>query len=415
MRDLIKNQNYTIMKNFFLKLTFVASMFAMFALTSCELQNNKSFGLSVKEVGPEYVEVLVRGGDVVRMAYMIDTKQQLMNSPHQLFKNGTEVTVPGGEVLRISAGIKENTTHYLYAVAALSDTEFSEIITLPFTTTEYDLSELVTVVDQFYDGYKVRLTLPKETKDRGNAIRYNQCCIMMYNYMIGQGGADDYSSLLYNGQMYATNDTTIVFSEDTNWFETGEDSDGDGEIDWDKVKQAGVEFAIIRVGGRNYSGDGEIYEDTNANKNSAGARAAGIKVGVYFFAQAINPEEAREEAEFVLEAIKDWEIQMPVVYDWEYVDETARTAELDARTLTDCTIAFCETVQKAGYEPMIYFNRDQSHKQMYMEELINFGFWLAMYDQVMDYPYKIDMWQYSCTGSVPGIAGDVDMNLYFEY
>lgn len=228
----MKNQNITIMKNFFLKLTFVASMFAMFALTSCELENNKSFDLSVKEVGPEYVEVLVKGGDVVRMAYMIDTKQQLMNSPHQLFKNGTEVTVPGGEVLRISAGIKENTTHYLYAVAALSDTEFSEIITLPFTTTEYDLSELVTVVDQFYDGYKVRLTLPKETKDRGNAIRYNQCCIMMYNYMMQTGG-NDYSSLLYNGQAFTTEDKTVVYSEDTNWYETGDDSDGNGEIDWD--------------------------------------------------------------------------------------------------------------------------------------------------------------------------------------
>lgn len=228
----MKNQNYTIMKNFFLKLTFVASVFAMMVVTGCELQNNKSFALSVKEVGPEYVEVLVQGGDAIRMAYIIDTKEQLMNSPHQLFKKGTEVTVAGGDVLRISSGIEENTTHYLYAVAALSDTEFSEIITLPFTTTEYNLSELITVVDQYYDGYKMRVTLPKETKERGNAIRWNQCCIMMYNYMM-QNGNNDYSSLLYNGQSFATNDTTLVYGEDANWYQTGEDSDGNGEIDWD--------------------------------------------------------------------------------------------------------------------------------------------------------------------------------------
>lgn len=220
------------MKNFFLKLTFAASMLAMFVLTACEPQNNKSFGLSVKEVGPEYVEVLVQGGDVIRMAYIVDTKQQLMNSPHQLFKKGTEVTVAGGDVLRITAGVKENTQHYLYAVAALNETEFSEIITLPFATTEYALSELLTVVDQYYDGYKMRVTLPKETKERKNAIRWNQCCIMMYNYMMQQGN-NDYSSLLYNGQAFTTEDATLIYSEEQNWYQTGEDSDGNGEIDWD--------------------------------------------------------------------------------------------------------------------------------------------------------------------------------------
>ena len=136
-----------------------------------------------------------------------------------------------------------------------------------------------------------------------------------------------------------------------------------GEIDWHQVKDAGIEYAIIRVGYRS-TDEGNLGMDSYARINYEGAKAAGVKVGVYFFSQAISTEEAREEAEFVLEAIKDWDVQMPVVYDWEYVDETARTAEVDARTLTDCTIAFCETVQKAGYEPMIYFNRDQSHKQM---------------------------------------------------
>lgn len=187
-----------------------------------------------------------------------------------------------------------------------------------------------------------------------------------------------------------------------------------GEIDWQQVKDAGIEYAMIRVGYRS-TDLGKLDTDGFAQINYEGASAAGVKVGAYFFSQAISAEEAAEEARYVLEIIKDWNVEMPIVYDWEYVDETARTAGLDARTLTDCTIAFCQTIEEAGYDSMIYFNEDQSHKKMYLEELTDYGFWLAMYDQVMDYAYKIDMWQYSNTGSVPGIEGNVDMNLYFVY
>ncbi len=210
----------------------VGVVLALVALTSCDGSKHKGFGLSVKEAGPEYVEILVQGGDAIRMAYIIDTKEKLMNNPQQIFKQGTDLTVKGGEVLRISLGLQENTQYYLYACAALNETEFSSIITLPFKTTEYNLSEVVTVVDQYYDGYKMRLTFPKETKERGNALRYNQCCIMMYNYM-KDNGTDDYYSLLYNGGLYAVSDTTLVYSEENNWFQADTDSDGDGELDWD--------------------------------------------------------------------------------------------------------------------------------------------------------------------------------------
>lgn len=187
-----------------------------------------------------------------------------------------------------------------------------------------------------------------------------------------------------------------------------------GNIDWQQVKDAGVEYAIIRIGYRGTEG-GILGLDDYAQINYEGATAAGIKTGVYFFSQAITVEEALEEAEFVLDAIRDWDLQMPVVYDWEYVDEDARTAGMDARTLTDCTKAFCQMVEDAGYDSMIYFNANQSRKKMYLEELIDYGFWLAMYDPVMTYAYKIDMWQYTNEGSVPGIDGNVDLNLYFTY
>ena len=158
-----------------------------------------------------------------------------------------------------------------------------------------------------------------------------------------------------------------------------------------------------------------LAEDDCAQANYRGAIDAGLKVGAYFFSQAISMQEAVEEANYLMEIIKDWDVEMPIVYDWEYISDDSRTGKMDARTLTDCTKAFCETVKAAGYTPMVYFNADQSHKSIYLEELIDYGFWLAQYDTVLNYPYKIDMWQYTETGSVPGIDGNVDINLYFPW
>lgn len=223
------------MKNFTSKIALVLLSVAFFLFAGCDKVGHKSFSITVHEVGPEYVELMVQGGDVIRMAYMMDTKEKLVKNPQEVFRKGTEITVRGGEVLRISRGLEENTQYYLYACAALNEMDFSEIITLPFKTNEYnftsDKNNFLTVVDQYYDGYKMRVTFPKETKERNNALRFNQCCIMMYNYMREQN--NDYFSLLYNGQTYSVADTTLVYAEDTNWYETGSDSDGDGLIDWD--------------------------------------------------------------------------------------------------------------------------------------------------------------------------------------
>lgn len=187
-----------------------------------------------------------------------------------------------------------------------------------------------------------------------------------------------------------------------------------GRIDWDQVKESGVEFVMIRVGGRGLS-EGLIYNDDNAQEYYEGATAAGLKVGAYFFSQSVTVEEAVEEAEFVLNAVKSWDVQMPLVYDWEYMGEDVRTADTDSRTLTDMAKAFCDTIEAAGYEPMIYFGRSQSMEMMNLEELTDYRFWLAMYSTIMDYPYKINMWQYTDQGTVPGIEGNVDLNLMFTY
>ena len=186
-----------------------------------------------------------------------------------------------------------------------------------------------------------------------------------------------------------------------------------GDIDWEQVRDIGVEFVIIRVGGRSYGDDGEIYDDINAEKNYRGAREAGLKVGAYFFAQAINVAEAREEAAYVLDRIKGWELEMPVVYDWEYVSSKARTADVDNETLTACTLTFCQVIEDAGYDAMVYFNPTHQDRRVDLEQLMEYKFWLAMYSDRMTYPYHIDMWQYTDQGTIPGIEGFVDINLYF--
>ena len=191
-------------------------------------------------------------------------------------------------------------------------------------------------------------------------------------------------------------------------------SEWQGDIDWQQVKDSGVEFVMIRIGGRGTT-EGGLFEDAYVDEYYEGATAVGLKVGGYIFSQSITVEEAVNEAKFVLGKVKNWDVQMPLVYDWEYVGEDARTAQMDARTLTDMAKAFCDTIKEAGYTPMIYFGRSQSMDMMYLEELVDYPFWLAMYSTVMDYPYKVDMWQYTDQGTVPGIAGGVDLNLMFTY
>ena len=186
-----------------------------------------------------------------------------------------------------------------------------------------------------------------------------------------------------------------------------------GDIDWHQVAEAGVDFAIIRLGYRGYE-SGKLAEDKFARQNLEGAAAAGIQLGVYFFSQALTVEEAREEAQFVLEMIDPYEVAMPVVYDWEHVDnENARTNNMDPYVATDCAKAFLEVIDEAGYWPMMYFNTFQARKLFYLDQLMEYDFWLALYSDRMTFPYKVDMWQYTCTGTIPGVFGDVDVNVLF--
>ena len=188
-----------------------------------------------------------------------------------------------------------------------------------------------------------------------------------------------------------------------------------GEIDWKQVADAGVEFVMIRLGFRGYGKEGTLNLDKNFRENLQGAKAAGLKVGVYFFSQAVNGAEAEEEAVFVLENLAGAQLDYPVVYDWEPVsDKNARTNGLGAEALTDCAIVFCDMVSYAGYTPMIYYNLPVAYTRYDLSRLTAYDVWFAQYADQPSMYYDYRIWQYTESGRIPGISGKVDMNIAFR-
>lgn len=187
------------------------------------------------------------------------------------------------------------------------------------------------------------------------------------------------------------------------------------EIDWKQVKKSGVEFAIIRLGYRAYGESGDLVLDAMYEQNIREASKAGIDAGVYFFSQAISAAEAVEEAEFVLDHVKKYDITGPVVYDTEEIKwDAARTDENTKQEFTNYCKVFCDTVSHAGYDPMIYSNMEWMAFTLDMEELSEYDFWYADYCEIPQCPYDYKIWQYSESGAVPGISANVDLNLWFE-
>ena len=183
-----------------------------------------------------------------------------------------------------------------------------------------------------------------------------------------------------------------------------------GNIDWNAVKNSGISYVIIRCGYRG-SGEGKLIEDPKFAANIKGAEAAGLKVGVYFFSQAVNEVEAVEEASMVLEQIKNHRISYPVFLDVEA--SGGRGDKLDKAERTAVCRAFCQTIQNAGYTAGIYSNKIWLESKIDAGSLNSYKIWLAQYAASPTYKGKYDMWQYRSTGSVSGISGDVDLNVSY--
>lgn len=186
-----------------------------------------------------------------------------------------------------------------------------------------------------------------------------------------------------------------------------------GRINWAQVRESGVEFAMIRCGFRGQTA-GAIYEDQYFKTNVAGAAANGIKVGIYFYSTAVNEQEALEEAAWVVRKISTYRITYPVVYDFEDFG-AYRCANVGGAQATSNALTFLNFVRANGYEPMMYANKNDITTKL-SRSSFNCKFWLAHYTSQTDYKGSFNMWQYTSKGSVPGIAGNVDMNIaYFNY
>ncbi len=188
-------------------------------------------------------------------------------------------------------------------------------------------------------------------------------------------------------------------------------SEHQGEIDWTAAAKD-VDFAIIRAGYRGYGERGTLVADGFFQQNMTNALSAGLEVGVYFFSQAVTPEEAVEEADFLLALLADYgpeKITLPVFFDWEDIShDTARTDGVDGETVTQCAEAFCERVREAGYRPGIYAYRYLAYFSYDLPRLSDLSLWVGALGAESDFYYAHEFWQNAVTEGVGGINGEVD-------
>lgn len=216
---------------------------------------------------------------------------------------------------------------------------------------------------------------------------------------------DPSSFTMENGRMCCTDPSVrLVHGIDV--------SSHQGLIDWKAVADDGVEFTILRAAYRGYT-VGSLNKDTTFDFNAYQADKAGLQVGAYIFSQAITVEEALEEAEFLLEILEGKNITGPVVFDWEVIGtKDARTYGLDTQTLCAAANAFCRRIAQAGYTPMVYFNPYAGYVKYDLSEIMEYDFWFAQYKSQPDFYYNFQMWQYTSSGRVNGVTGNVDLDVW---
>lgn len=184
-----------------------------------------------------------------------------------------------------------------------------------------------------------------------------------------------------------------------------------GEIDWKKVKNAGIDFAILQIGYRGYS-VGKLNPDDRFVENYNAASEAGIRLGVYFYSQAVSEDEALEEADYVLELLKDRALELPVFFDWEEVTE-GRTRGFATSSVGDFALSFCRRITAGGYQAGVYFNQKYGYTIMHLESLADYTYWLAEYRNYQSFGYAVGIWQYTGSGRVDGIELPVDRDLMY--
>lgn len=282
------------------------------------------------------------------------------------------------------------------AMVAFADTSADEEQTTDDPESIVSQSEDVEIADYVFEGD----TLPCSENDPAYyKYYYNSLSSTISKAVSGA------SSLTHLSQF---SDCDKVYGIDVSYYQ--------GTIDWDKVKAAGIDYVIIRVGYRGY-GNGKLVLDDNFKTNIKGAQAAGLDVGVYFYTQAISTTEAKEEANFVLKYISSYDLDLPVYFDIENVDyDTGRldSANLSKSELTSLCTTFCKTIVAGGYKAGVYANKYWLTDKLNSSTIAkSYPIWLAQYATKATYTGTFDMWQYSSTGTVSGISGYVDMDVRY--
>ena len=219
----------------------------------------------------------------------------------------------------------------------------------------------------------------------------------------------------YNQSAFVKNGSIMTYNDPSVRTRVGIDvSQYQGDVDWNAVARTDVDFVIARVGGRGYT-VGAIYDDTKFDEYADGAARAGLQVGAYFFSQAVSVAEAQEEAYHVLDKLRGHNITGPVVFDWEVIGKReARTYGIETGVLCAAANAFCKIIKDAGYDPMIYITDYAGYVKYDLSEVMDYPLWYARYDvDAPSFYYDFAMWQYSSKGSVDGIKGNVDMDIWF--
>ncbi len=188
-----------------------------------------------------------------------------------------------------------------------------------------------------------------------------------------------------------------------------------GKVNFTGLRAAGVDYVMIRLGSRGYS-TGQISLDENFKENIEGAIGAELDIGVYFYSQAVSPEEAIQEANFVMQTLEPYRahVKYPVAFDMEFVsNDKSRIEGLSREEKTTVTATFAEGMKAAGYVPMIYGDKEWLLKEVDLTKLQDYDVWLSQEEDIPDYPYRYTMWQYDTNSIVNGIDGGADLNICF--
>ena len=221
---------------------------------------------------------------------------------------------------------------------------------------------------------------------------------------------------VYKKDAFIHDGSRLIYDDKSYEYMLGTDvSHHQGDVDWEKIKSQGYDFTFLRIGYRGYGKEGSLNTDRMFETNYEKAKKAGILVGVYFFAQAVNEEEAAEEAEYVLGILDGRSLDLPVVYDPESIlDDEARTDDVSGEQFTKNTRVFCDAIKAAGYSPMIYSNMLWEAFEYDLSKLSDIPVWYADYEDVPQTPYDFEFWQYSNEGRIDGISTEADLNIWIR-